>query len=61
LLLQSDVPVIQRMIELIASSENDPNRTHGDFQERGRALQTGGEQGIAACVSYYPNNPIVSS
>jgi hypothetical protein len=61
LLLQSDVPVIQRMIELIASSENDPNRTHGDFQERGHAIQTGGEQGISACNSYYPSNPIVSS
>jgi Putative neutral zinc metallopeptidase len=61
LLLQSDEPVIEKMLELIASSENDPNRTHGDFQERGHALELGGEQGIAACNSYYPGDPIVSS
>jgi predicted metalloprotease len=61
LLLKSDVPVIEKMLELIADSENDPNRTHGDFQERGHALQLGGEQGIAACNSYYPDNAIVLS
>jgi hypothetical protein len=60
-LLQSDVPAIEKMLELIASSENDPNRTHGDFQERGAALKLGGEQGISACNSFYPSNPIVSS
>lgn len=58
LLEKSDVPVIQQYLNLIASSENDPNRTHGDFNERGQALELGGEKGIAACDAYYPDNPI---
>jgi predicted metalloprotease len=61
LLEQGDVPVLQKYLELIASSENDPNRTHGDFAERGHALETGGEKGIAACNTYYPANPIIAS
>jgi predicted metalloprotease len=61
LLEQGDVPVLQKYLELIASSENDPNRTHGDFAERGQALETGGEKGIAACDAYYPATPIVTS
>jgi hypothetical protein len=59
-LQKSDQPAIERTIELIASSENDPNRTHGDFQERGDAITLGGEHGISACNSFYPSNPIVS-
>jgi predicted metalloprotease len=55
---QSDVPVLQKYLELIASSENDPNRTHGDFAERGAAVKLGGEQGIKACDSFYPGTPI---
>jgi hypothetical protein len=55
---QSDVPVLKKYLELIASSENDPNRTHGDFAERGSALELGGEQGIKACDSFYPATPI---
>jgi predicted metalloprotease len=61
LLEQGDVPVLQKYLELIASSENDPNRTHGDFAERGHALETGGEKGLSACNAYYPNNPITTS
>jgi hypothetical protein len=57
-LQQSDVPVLQKYLELIASSENDPNRTHGDFAERGAALRQGGEQGIKSCDSFYPGTPI---
>lgn len=59
LLEQGDVPVLERYLELIASSENDPNRTHGDFQERGNALETGGEKGISACNAFYPSTPII--
>jgi predicted metalloprotease len=55
---QSDVPVLEKYLGLIASSENDPNRTHGDFQERGAALELGGKQGIKACDSFYPSTPI---
>ena len=55
---KSDQPVLQKYLELIASSENDPNRTHGDFSERGSALELGGEQGIKACDSFYPSTPI---
>jgi hypothetical protein len=59
LLEQGDVPAIERYLELIASSENDPNRTHGDFAERGQALQLGGEKGIFACNRFYPRAPII--
>ncbi len=55
---QSDVPVLQKYLDLIASSENDPNRTHGDFNERGAALKLGGEQGVKACNGFYPGTPI---
>jgi predicted metalloprotease len=55
---KGDEPVLQKYLDLIASSENDPNRTHGDFQERGAALQQGGVQGIKACNSFYPDTPI---
>ena len=57
-LAQSDVPVLQAYLNLIASSENDPNRTHGDFNERGAALKLGGEQGIKSCNGFYPGTPI---
>jgi hypothetical protein len=55
---RSDVPVLEKYLGLIASSENDPNRTHGDFNERGAALQLGGEKGISACNAFYPGTPI---
>jgi predicted metalloprotease len=55
---QGDVPVLQKYLDLIASSENDPNRTHGDFQERGAALELGGKQNIQACNTFYPDTPI---
>jgi predicted metalloprotease len=55
---KSDQPVLEKYLELIASSEKDPNRTHGDFQERGSAVELGGEQGIKACDSFYPATPI---
>jgi Putative neutral zinc metallopeptidase len=60
LLEQEDVPAIGRYLELIASSENDPNRTHGDFAERGQSLQLGGEKGIVACNAFYPAAPVVT-
>jgi predicted metalloprotease len=55
---KSDQPVLEKYLQLIASSENDPNRTHGDFAERGSAVELGGEQGIKACDSFYPATPI---
>jgi hypothetical protein len=60
LLEQEDVPAIGRYLELIASSENDPNRTHGDFAERGQSLQLGGEKGIFACNDFYPAAPVIT-
>ena len=59
LLQQEDVPAIERYLELIASSENDPNRTHGDFAERGQSLQLGGQKDIFACNDFYPSTPII--
>jgi Putative neutral zinc metallopeptidase len=59
LLEQGDVPAIERYLELIASSESDPNRTHGDFAERGQSVQVGGEKGISACNAFYPGTPII--
>jgi predicted metalloprotease len=60
LLQQQDVPAIERYLELIASSENDPNRTHGDFAERGQSLQLGGQKDIFACNGFYPGTPVVT-
>jgi len=61
LLEQGDVPAIERYLELIASSENDPNRTHGDFAERGQSIETGGEKNVSACNAFYPSTPIIKS
>ena len=61
LLEQGDVPAIERYLELIASSESDPNRTHGDFAERSQSVQLGGEKGISACNAFYPSTPIITS
>jgi predicted metalloprotease len=60
LLEQQDVPATERYLELIASSEDDPNRTHGDFAERGQSLQLGGEKGIFACNGFYPGEPVIA-
>jgi len=60
LLERGDVPAIERYLELIASSESDPNRTHGDFAERGQSLQLGGEKGVFACNGFYPTAPIIT-
>jgi predicted metalloprotease len=55
---QEDIPSTITYLQLIASSENDPNRTHGDFQERSAAFETGLNSGVEACDSFYPDNPI---
>jgi predicted metalloprotease len=48
-----DVPSTVAYLQLIASSENDPNRTHGDFQERSSAFAEGMNDGLSACNAYY--------
>jgi Putative neutral zinc metallopeptidase len=53
-----DVGAIGRLILDIASSENDPNRTHGDVEERASSMGRGFDGGLDACNSFYPWNPI---
>jgi predicted metalloprotease len=50
---QEDVPSTITYLHLIASSESDPNRTHGDFQERQNSFGQGVNGGIKACDTYY--------
>jgi hypothetical protein len=58
LLATSDIAVLQKYLVLIADAENDPNRDHGTFTERGNALQRGGEGNITSCNAFYPDFPI---
>ena len=53
-----DVGTTERLIVTIASSENDPNRNHGDMDERASSMGRGFDGGLDACNSFYPSNPI---
>jgi predicted metalloprotease len=54
-----DVGSIARLIVDIASSE--PNRDHGNLQERSNSMLLGLESGLQACNSFYPATPIIVS
>jgi predicted metalloprotease len=56
-----DVPSIGKMLEMIASSEDDPNRDHGDFTERTSSLLRGFTTDVSGCNTYYPDTPIINS
>jgi predicted metalloprotease len=58
---QEDIPSIDRYLNMIASSGSDPNRTHGDLQERAAAINQGLAGGIQSCNSFYPNTPLITS
>jgi Putative neutral zinc metallopeptidase len=53
-----DAPNVGLLIEDIASAENDPNRNHGDLQERAASMLRGIQGGLMACNDFYPNTPI---
>jgi len=53
-----DVSSITRLVEDIASAEDNQNRTHGTLSERGAAMTMGLRGGLAACNHFYPETPI---
>jgi predicted metalloprotease len=53
-----DVSSITRLVEDIASAEDNQNRTHGTLSERGAAMTMGLRGGLAACNRFYPETPI---
>ncbi len=55
-----DLRDLTRMLELIGSSEDDPNRDHGTTVERERSLAAGRTGGIASCNQFAPGTPIYS-
>ena len=54
-----DYADVGKIVELIASSEDDPNRDHGTLSERVASVQLGLRQGIRACNSYFPGVPVI--
>jgi predicted metalloprotease len=56
-----DIPSTEQYLELIASSEDDPNRDHGDFTERTSSLLLGTTMDVSACNTFYPDTPISKS
>lgn len=56
-----DFPSTERYLEMIASAENDPNRDHGDLQQRLDSFLIGKDQGPAGCNKFYPDTPIITS
>lgn len=55
-----DVGTIVNLIKSIASAET-PGRDHGDLTERADSLQKGLDGGLAACNSFYPATPIITT
>jgi len=55
-----DVPSLEKYLNQIASSGNDPDRDHGDFNERADAINNGLTNGVFACNAYYSDTPIIS-
>lgn len=53
-----DAPNMGLLIEDIASAENDPNRNHGDLQERAASMLRGMQGGLMSCNDFYPSTPI---
>lgn len=56
-----DYPSTERYLDMIASAENDPNRDHGDLQQRLDSFLIGKGQGVFGCNQFYPGTPIVTS
>ncbi len=56
-----DYPSTAMYLELIASAENDPNRTHGDLQQRLDSFLIGKDQGPFGCNQFYPDTPVIAS
>jgi predicted metalloprotease len=56
-----DYPSTARYLEMIASAESDPNRDHGDLQERLDSLLLGKNNGPSGCNQFYPDTPIIAS
>jgi predicted metalloprotease len=56
-----DYPSTAKYLEMIASAESDPNRTHGDLQERLNSFLDGKNSGPSGCNQFYPYNPIITS
>jgi predicted metalloprotease len=48
-------------LEMIASAENDPNRDHGDLQQRADSFLMGERQGASGCNQFYPDTPVITS
>jgi predicted metalloprotease len=56
-----DYPSTGRYLDLIASAENDPNRDHGDLQQRLDSFIDGEKNGAFGCNRFYPLTPVITS
>jgi hypothetical protein len=56
-----DYPSTAKYLEIIASAENDPNRNHGDLQERLDSFLIGEGHGAFGCNQFYPSTPIITA
>jgi predicted metalloprotease len=56
-----DSATVQNLLATIASSEDDPNRDHGDLEERTSSFYEGVSTGLTGCDGFYPATPILAS
>jgi predicted metalloprotease len=55
---EGDLGDVDRLIPLIASAEDDPERNHGTIDERIDSFNLGLQQGLEACNQFYPSAPV---
>jgi len=56
---KDDISDIDALLDDIADSEDDPNRSHGVLKERSDAFITGFRNGLTACNAYHADVPII--
>ena len=55
-----DLDDLAGILEVIASSEDDPDRDHGTIAERTASMHRGIDGGIDACNAFFPGTPLRS-
>jgi len=56
---EDDIADVDVLLEMIASAEEDPNRSHGTLEERAQSFVYGFQNGLAGCNEFFPDNPLI--
>lgn len=58
---RQDLASTDKLLNAIASAEDDPDRDHGVLAERAASMGLGITGGLPACNSFYPATPVVTA